>query len=241
MIYIYDGSFIGLLTVIFEAKYNNITPIKITTDTNNLFNSITIQTDFEKANKVKKFIIKNTNKLFFEKIYLTFLSEKQDIEIDIYNYIDILIKKNIDKITDYNIFFNKYSKKVSFESHRFKGLIRFSELTTGEFYSRFSPTYNILTLLAPHFKNRFPNENWIIHDIKREYALIYSKQAKQVNHVKILKSFDITEDKYSLSEKEFQTLWKNYFKASSIKERKNLKLQMKFVPKKYWENILEFN
>ena len=37
----------------------------------------------------------------------------------------------------------------------------------------------------------------------------------------------------------FQALWKNYFQTIAIKERENLKLQMKFVPKKYWKYITE--
>ena len=44
-----------------------------------------------------------------------------------------------------------------------------------------------------------------------------------------------------LSEEEniYSKLWKNYFNNISIPERENKKLQMKFVPKKYWNFLNE--
>ena len=32
-----------------------------------------------------------------------------------------------------------------------------------------------------------------------------------------------------------------FFKTISIKERKNPRCQMQFMPKKYWKNLLEVN
>ena len=36
-----------------------------------------------------------------------------------------------------------------------------------------------------------------------------------------------------------ENLWKEFFNTIGIKERKNLKCQMNFMPKKYWKNIIE--
>ena len=36
-----------------------------------------------------------------------------------------------------------------------------------------------------------------------------------------------------------QELWKSFFKTIGINERKNKKVQINFMPKKYWEYIIE--
>ncbi len=40
-------------------------------------------------------------------------------------------------------------------------------------------------------------------------------------------------------EKLYATLWKDYFKNTNIKERKNLKLHIQHVPKRYWRYLTE--
>ena len=42
-------------------------------------------------------------------------------------------------------------------------------------------------------------------------------------------------------EKEYQILWKTFFDTISIKERKNSRLQMQFMPQKYWQDLIEKN
>lgn len=36
-----------------------------------------------------------------------------------------------------------------------------------------------------------------------------------------------------------QELWKSFFKVIGINDRKNKKVQINFMPKKYWEYIIE--
>ena len=38
----------------------------------------------------------------------------------------------------------------------------------------------------------------------------------------------------------YQELWKMFFKTISIKERKNPRYQMQFMPKKYWKDLNNF-
>ena len=40
-------------------------------------------------------------------------------------------------------------------------------------------------------------------------------------------------------EKLFQEMWRSYFKALTIKERKNPKLQRQHMPRRYWKYITE--
>ena len=43
------------------------------------------------------------------------------------------------------------------------------------------------------------------------------------------------------NEDEYEKMWKTFIKAVTIKERKNLRCQRNFMPKKYWKNLLEVN
>jgi len=40
---------------------------------------------------------------------------------------------------------------------------------------------------------------------------------------------------------DYEELWKSYTKSVAIKERRNLRLQMSFMPKKYWKFLTEMN
>ena len=56
------------------------------------------------------------------------------------------------------------SRKVESEAHNYKGFLRFRELSGGILYGGIAPKNRILTCIAPHFANRLPQENWLIHD-----------------------------------------------------------------------------
>ena len=86
---------------------------------------------------------------------------------------------------------------------------------------------------------RFPNEKWAIYDTKRKNAIIHiNKKIEYIENFEI--NIDIVNEKI-ISEEEniYSKLWKNYFNNISIPERENKKLQMKFVPKKYWNFLNE--
>ena len=59
-------------------------------------------------------------------------------------------------------------------------------------------------------------------------------------------SYLVSEDEFKLlnlnlskTEKEIEILWQEFYKTIGIKERKNDRCRMNFMPKKYWKNILE--
>jgi len=41
------------------------------------------------------------------------------------------------------------------------------------------------------------------------------------------------------SEIAYQELWKLFFKTIAIRERTNSRCQMQFMPKKYWQDLIE--
>ncbi|PRR80291.1 TIGR03915 family putative DNA repair protein [Clostridium vincentii] len=241
-IFLYDGSFEGLLTCIYESFYTKAPPEwiynKIDFNEFLLGEVISIATDTNKFKKVKDGIINKIDPLAFKKIYLVYLSNYKDKEIVILTYLKTAfkLKKDVHNFLNLDIvrLVDAINKRVSLESHRFEGFIRFNYINDRFLYSAIEPDNDILELIAEHFKNRFSNEYLIIHDIFRNKALIYDSKSYEIVPMNIedyeeLKNYN---DKYTV-------LWKEYFKSTTIIERKNSKLQKRMMPKRYWKHLVE--
>ena len=238
--YIYDGSFDGFLSVIYDCYYNKI-PESIeresTYNFNMLFDDKVIETDAVKYGKVYKAILEKISEDTLIHVYQAFLSEVPGIELKLFKYIKLGFKlgsKVNDFITEVTVNeVQKYSRKVASEAHRFLGLVRFQQFNN-ILYASIKPTYNILELIGNHFKLRLNNEKWVIHDVGRKIGMVYE------NSGWILR--DLNFDKLVSNEKEeifYQNLWKVFHNSVAIKERSNERLQMQYMPKKYWDNLTE--
>lgn len=85
---------------------------------------------------------------------------------------------------------------------------------------------------------RFPKQNMILHDKNRSLAFLYNCQNKNDYEI-ILVPENLEVNSFSQEEQQFQKLWKTFFKTISIKERTNYRLQMQYMPKKYWKDLIE--
>ncbi|HHX66575.1 MAG: TIGR03915 family putative DNA repair protein [Miniphocaeibacter sp.] len=239
MIYLYDNSLTGFLTCIYYGykNYKDLENIQENNIQMNIFSKYKyIESEEDKANIIINYLSSNFNKALINSIYNVFLSNNVEKEMTILNTIILAGKygNRVLSLPNNNIFrFNKIERNVLFEKHRFEGLLRFSEIQNGFLYAPFEPENNILPLLISHFVNRLQNQQFLIHDVKRNYVAIYEQNK--------LEFFDVEElnIEYSKDEIKYQNLWNIFFKAISIKERKNLKQQVSFMPKKYWKYLIE--
>jgi probable DNA metabolism protein len=102
------------------------------------------------------------------------------------------------------------------------------------YYAALEPDYNIISLLALHFSKRLSDQRWVIHDLKRKSAVVYDKEGWFLTSIaKPLNSH------LSTDEKDFQGLWKLYFKNIAIENRKNPRLQKQYMPVRYWAHLVE--
>lgn len=245
--YIYDGTIAGFFSLvfkIFEDKVENFkiskkNSINIKLGVENIF----VDTNIDDSIRVIKKIRNDFSKYSLKNIEGAFYSEIEGCEYEIINYIKegLKYKKNIDNHLEIASVSKVYkmSEKCYKEAHKIKGLMRFKEIIDGSLFSNINSTSNVLILIAPHFMARFPNEKWAIYDTKRKNAIIHiNKKIEYIENFEI--NIDIVNEKI-ISEEEniYSKLWKNYFNNISIPERENKKLQMKFVPKKYWNFLNE--
>lgn len=131
------------------------------------------------------------------------------------------------------------SRKVTNESHQFREFVRFSRLDDQVLFSAIEPKCHVLTLLAPHFSDRMPSENWMILDRTRNLAVVHPADRPcfltpvsqaELDHIESRKR---SSDTYS-------RLWKTFFDSVSIEARTNYQCQRNFLPLWYRKNMTEF-
>lgn len=95
----------------------------------------------------------------------------------------------------------------------------------------------VLELLAPHFSDRFPNENWMIYDKKRQKVLAHEQGGECTVYIQAVLN---TQETDPVQSDEYENLWKAFCSHITIPERKNTGLQRQFVPLKFRSNMPEF-
>ncbi|MCL2556071.1 MAG: TIGR03915 family putative DNA repair protein [Firmicutes bacterium] len=251
--YKYDGSFYGMLCCVFESFEKKEMPIGIFDRGGSLFLVKNIKTDDIKAERVLKGVQDKMGIIGVEYVRLAYLASIKDKEIAIIHFIKEGLnkgKKFIEEIrTGFgpikkmvagsinNIFLAKIQKGIDLlllEKQRFIQFVRFSEVYNRALVSIIEPEHQVLPLLADHFVQRFPNEQFLIYDKTHCLGLIYTNKEVRIERIEDYQMPDLSNE-----EKEYQELWKMFYDTIAIKERKNEKLRMGFMPKKYWENLTE--
>ncbi len=242
--YVYDGTFEGLLSMVFDCYIKKVIPLRIVSKNRleiNFLDTIEeIKTDNIKAKRIFDGIHKSISYNTLYNSYYAFLSDGNDKELNILKYIlnGFVIGPKIDTMLSLDFVFAVCSmrKRMLGEAHRFKGLLRFSEIGNNLFYASIHPDNNIIENLGQHFIRRLPTQNFIIHDKNRNIAFLYNTKEYKIIDSSLLTVPDISEN-----EKKYQELWTIFFKTIAIKERTNSKLQMQYMPKKYWEDLMELH
>lgn len=242
LIYLYDGSFQGLLTIVFESYISNILPTAIYEEENyepTLLEKVYyMATDDQKAERIFNGIVKSISYSTLYHAYHAFLSNEKGKELAIVTYLvkGFHIGPKIDTMLSipYVWLVHTSRKKMLGESHRLKGLLRFQEVGNNLFYASIHPDNNVIEDLGHHFMRRLPTQNFIIHDKNRNIVLLYNTKEYQILSAENMQIPSITKE-----EEAYQTLWKTFFETIAIKERTNSRLQMQFMPKKYWQDLVE--
>lgn len=248
---VYDTSVEGFLTAVFEVyeyKLEKVAIRKNTLEIPQLFGEvIEVNNNPKKAKRVATKIIAILGKQGLQTILKTLLSEIDTIEDGLLEVIRYAIKTNKNVLNDFGhpavLEVKQVLKKVGRERHRMNAFVRFKLAKDGIYYAFIEPDFDILPLIGNHFKSRYADQKWLIYDLKRNRGIFYNLKTIEVvrleNTAKETKAvLDINLDS---SEMEFQKLWKSYFKNTNISSRKNMKLHLQHVPKRYWKYLIEKN
>jgi len=247
----YDGTFEGFLTCVFtsyERKAEEIATIRKKEYANETFFSTieVVISDLKKAERVWDGIKKNTSPSGRFNIYKAFLSEFADIEDSLFGYIRYAFSSPVKIDTDFtnnNILkVTQIAKSVGREKHRMDAFVRFRLTKDDIYFATIEPDFNVLPLNISHFKSRYADQRWLIYDLRRDYGIFYDLY--NVDTVKLENTKDVNNTSreclyFNEGEFEFQKLWRNYFKSTNIESRRNMKLHIKHVPKRYWKYMSE--
>ncbi len=241
MILIYDGTFEGFLSLVYDVYYEKLNP-------NNIYKELPptliledikyIETKEEKALKVLDGIKNKFPKKAFNTIRNTFMCDSQEFEIYLLKFIILGFKdkSQLFNINNKNVMYlQNLQKELSRHIHKMYAFTRFQELDDGTLYSKIESKFNVIYFLGHHFFKRFNNQKFIIHDIKRNIAFIKNEYYLGIQNIS---SFE--EPKISSKEEKFDKLWKTFFEAVSIETRENIKCQKNYVPLLYRTYMNEF-
>ncbi|RZJ35287.1 MAG: DNA metabolism protein [Flavobacterium sp.] len=250
--YLFDATFEGLLTSVFD--FYDLKPESVRVIAANGYEPAlldvthTVISDEEKARRVWDGLKKKLSGGWPERIFTCFLSERAETFQDIFDFIRYIFDNPKGAEVNFGnravIALTKMEKSVSRERHRMKAFTRFQQTADGIFYAPVEPDFNVLPLIASFFKNRYADQQWIIYDVRRKYGLFYDlNEISEIrfDEVPELKAQTTFLQENALNEKEelYSLLWADYFKSTNIPARKNLKLHIRHVPKRYWKFLTE--
>lgn len=253
IIFQYDRTFDGMLTVVFDAYARRSFPqvIQGTDEPLPLFYDEVhpVITDEAKADRVWKALEKKLSKDALSCLTVSYLSELPELDLHLFRY----ICKNIDSpvslennLADDDILFvTNTFRKVLYERLRMMQFIRFQKAADGTYFGIMEPQYNVLPLAIAHFKDRFADQPFVLYDKRRHYGYYYDQhEVTQVTFDESLPHFvtgKLDESLMAEDEKLFQELWRTYFKAVCIRDRLNPRKQRKDMPVRYWKYLTEKN
>lgn len=251
-LFIYDHTFEGLLTCVFDAYFRKVFPDVLLSAGEPLplfYDTVThIDTCSEKAERVWRGIEKKISRQALACLTYSWLSELPQVDIHIFRY----IRKALDaprsietNFADSDVLqLAQIYKKVDGERVRLMQFVRFQKATDGTFFAAIEPQFNTLPLAIEHFRDRFSDQPWLIYDVKRQYGFYYNlNELQEVTFEHPEQGHLVTgmldESLMAPDEKQFQQLWKAYFKSICIKERWNPRKHRQDMPVRYWKYLTE--
>ena len=241
-VYVHDGTFQGLLSVIQILRERGEEPEDIRGDGTALQESLLaetvhVATEAGRVEMICSDICTMISPRALRHSLYAFLSETEGAGYRIYRYLRLGWESGADldaRLGDERVHaIHRMSRCTGREAYRMRGFLRFRQLEDGLYYAPMHTQCDVLCLVAPYFLSRMGDQDWMIHDLVREQAALCRQGELSLSAVP---GFDP-----SMTEEEgfYQDLWRDYFKTIAITQRKNPRLQMSCMPQKYWKILVE--
>lgn len=255
MIYVFDGTMTGLLSCVFRAFQFKEFDVQVTTlncvQTSLLDELQEVTSNDLHAERVWNALKLKISETSIRRFYYSFLSEQTIAFQHLFNFA-IYVFNSTGKVEQNFghpdvLALSQWAKQVGREKHRMEAFVRFKKCKDGLFLALVHPDFNVLPIIERHFKARYQDQKWLIYDEKRAYGIYYDlKDMHQVN----LNVNEIDKNQLNGASQNFSIelddeeilydqLWKDYFKSVNIVARKNMKLHIQYVPKRYWRYMNE--
>ncbi len=241
MIYlIYDGSFPGFLTAVFEAfecKTQELDFVSLQNHVPSFYKEHMVALDRQKAGRVYHAVTQKLCLSCYDRIFHAWLSHQAGIERDIFLFLKMSFAsgKNLWAMLSEPVIsrVSSAARAVEREAELYLGILRFRR-AAGIYVADIASKREVLPLIAPHFAQRFSDKPFLIRDLNFSQAF-FSADGK--SGFFLMEEFS---DLDKISEKdEWEAMWKAYYQNVSIPERKNLKVMQSHMPKYTWKYLIE--
>ncbi len=248
--YTYDGSFEGLLTVLFRIYDQRSAPNSIQPESaaqGGLFTqAVAIDTDEALATRTWDGLLRFMPEPARARLYHVFLSEDPERELLIFRYADMALRTGRDISENYADATvrrcQRLAQQLFREKHRMEAFVRFEKTQDELFHATIEPDFDVLPLIASHFAKRYADQRWLIFDKKRRYGLYYDLSKTTIVEFETAttpRRGEVSATVLDEREPLFKILWQAYFDHVNIPERKNLKLHQRHIPRRYWKYLSE--
>src|SRR3982751_1526354 len=158
---VYDRSFEGLLTIIFEVyerKLNDVVIYREGEANSSLFgDSQIITSQPEKAKRVYTKLKERLSAVACGQFYKAYLSGLTGIENHLLNYVKYILSAKAAVESNYSqpdvLMIQQTSRKVDREKHRMEAFVRFQLTKDRLYYAIIQPDFNVLPLISKHFSD----------------------------------------------------------------------------------------
>ena len=239
--YVYDGSFAGFLTCVFDSYAGREEPMSFSTPEDGrltLWPERRIETDQAKARRVYQSLDKKLGaegKRLVVQGFLTCLEEK---ELHLWRFLRLgyqlgpgftrgLADERVAAVW-------KAVGHLTGEAHLLKGFTRFSE-QEGVLVGEIAPKNRVLPLLRPHFCARYPEESFVLYDRTHREALFYRPRRWTIVPLEAFRAAAPGRE-----ERDFRRLWRRFYDTIAIEGRENPRCRMTQMPKRFWGTMTEF-
>ncbi|WP_020619300.1 TIGR03915 family putative DNA repair protein [Paenibacillus daejeonensis] len=238
--YQYDGTFDGWLCCVFESYLWKEMPIAIHSAEDPqglLLEAKWIETDPEKAARVRRSMPEKMGPEATEWIRLGFLTCVADKELLLLRFLRLGYTHGptvMDRLADDTVHaLGKAIQQLRRESHDYLAFLRFS-VYGSVMAAIIEPRNEVLSQIAEHFCERYRNETFLIYDQTHRQAIVH-----RPGRYEIIPLDEWAPPEPDEAEEKYRRLWKGFYNAVGIRERRNHKLRASHMPKRYWRLLPE--
>ena len=249
LVFQYDKTFEGLLSVVFDAYAAHAFPERLVGygEPEPMFTSELrhVIASAEKADRVWRGLQRKMGRKAANLLFHVWLSELPESGELLVRYIRKIFDSPAGKEADFTdadiLQAHKIALQVAREGEHVRQFVRFQKAGDETYFAPIAPKYNCLPLALSYFRDRFADQKWIVYDTRRGYGFYYDLH--KVVEISLpndpMRGAELDAKMMADDEKAFQRLWRGYFNALTIKERINPKLQRQHLPRRFWKYLPE--
>lgn len=241
MTYIYDGTWDGLMCLVYRTALDENVPEEILRNEAEyqglLFEVTRIDNDAGVAEATASLLRGRISGAMWSDLWFALLSGDRGVDMALWHTLERVWREGkragMDLADPFIDTVRKAALHTGGEYNKYLGVVRFKDVG-GIFYAQMEPDCDVLPLLAGHFAGRLADQGWVLHDIRRSRAAVYDGKGWHIEDMQLSRIPQITPE-----EEAYQELWREFYRSTTTRQRLNYKVQRTHMPKRYWKHLVE--